>query len=157
MTTINSISQRTEELTGVKSGAEIISKYDTDAANAICCASNRMYVKLNSVSNTTTTLFTNCIPLKAPCTYVLVVKLSCMSDTAQWVYWVPWRITQIVSGGAVTAVSGTALIDDGPGVHAISFAKNATRDTLDMLVDSNIGGTQFSITAGAEIFCNKNF
>ena len=149
---------KVEELTGIKSGGEITSKYDIDAQNFVNCASNRMYIKLPALTTGISTLFTNCIPTKAPCTYLMIVKLSCFSDTGNtWAFWRPYKVSQLVAGGAITVTPAAALIDDGPGAHVVSFAKNLTKDSLDMLVDHNLGGLIFNLIVCVEIFCDKNF
>lgn len=152
------MSQRTEEITGLKTGAEVVSKSEIDAQNSINCASNRMYLKQTVLLPVTATTFFNYIPLKAPCNYTVIVKLSSMSNTGnQWSFITPYKVSQTVSGGAAPVVIGTALLDDGPGIHQVLLAKNVTNDAIDLAIDTNIGGTSFNLSVAVEIFCNKNF
>lgn len=153
------ITQKVEEVTSIKTGAEMTSIYDISAQNFTNCASNRMYVKLPVTSLTASNAFTACIPLKAPCTYLVNVKMSVLSDTGgQWVYWAPYRMTQTVSGGAVSIFTPLpALINDPPGTNVFAFSKTPGFDSVDLLVVANVGGSVFNIVLGLEIFCNKNF
>ena len=139
----------------------MIYKSGVDAANFSCCAANKLITKLTFTTTTGSFTIPAIIPLKAPCAYNITVRWSAFSTGgSSLVKQAGFAIVQLTSGGAILPVTATFYTDlqNAPGTGTnLTFAKNATSDSLDLVLTAiaMVGTASHSIEL--EVLSSSNF
>lgn len=152
------MTSRVEQVSNLTSASDVLSKFAIDTSNRQSCSQNKVYYRISRTAAAGSTTFSAFIPFKPPCVYLLDIKWQAMSTNGNVIvieYLI--EVNQFMSGGIVGAIAANPIVTQSIGGNSISVVKNATSDSLDVIVNNTPTGGTITETIEFEITSNKNF
>lgn len=139
------MSNRSNTISQINSGSDILARYTVEANDKSLCSFNKAVYRVTSSAGGGVTTFSNVIPLRSPCCYLLYMRLVGLSSTNQIVNILQCVQVNLVAG-VVQQQTGNLFTSQSVAGNTVTVAKNASSNNLDVTVTITLTGvTTYSL------------